>query len=184
MLHVMPHNELRKFGAVFVGLSLIFLIPVFAGSCSRTQPVAQEGAGPTVEVPQFSIAVKLSNEAEKRLHSLGESVLVIAYFDGDALPGQGKYNPPNRDVFLGNDEKMVDRRNVARFDDGRVPLDDWNRLSDKNYFVTINTVSARKAAKDNLLDCADPIDRRIESFRGKTIEVRCWLIGEPAAPTK
>jgi hypothetical protein len=138
----------------------------------------------TVRVPQFAISVKLSDRAEKRLHSIGESVVVVAYFDGDALPGQGEYNPPNRDIFLGNDEKIVDRNNVARFDDSWVPLNDWNRLSDKNYFVTINTVSARKAAKDNLLDCADPIDRRIESFRGKTIEVRCWLIGEPSAPTK
>jgi len=38
----------------------------------------------------LAIAVKLSDQAEKRLHSIGESVLVIAYFDGDALPGQGK----------------------------------------------------------------------------------------------
>ena len=60
-------------------------------------------------MPRFAIAVKLSDQAERRLHSIGESLPVIAYFDGDALPGQGKYNPPNRDVFLGNDEKLVDQ---------------------------------------------------------------------------
>jgi hypothetical protein len=138
----------------------------------------------SVEVPEFSIAVKLSQAAEKRLQTLNESVLVIAYCDGNALPGQGKYNAPFRDVYLGSDERLVDGNNEAKFDHSRVPLSDWNRLSDKDYFVTINTVSARKSAKDNLLDCADPISRKIESFRGKTIEVRCWLLGEPDAPTR
>ena len=142
-------------------------------SCSRT-----------VDVPEFAIAVKLSPSAEKRLSSIHESVLVIAYFDGDALPGQGKYNPPFRDVFLGDDKKLVDEKNVARFEGIRVPQADWNRLSDKNYFVTINTVSARKADERNLLACTDPISRRIETFRGKTIEVQCRLIGELFAPTK
>jgi hypothetical protein len=40
-----------------------------------------------VQVPEFSIAVKLS---------MHESVLVIAYFDGDPLPGKGKDNSPVR----------------------------------------------------------------------------------------
>jgi hypothetical protein len=65
-------------------------------------------------------------------------------------------------VFLGDDEKLVDDSGVARFDRTRVPLSDWNRLSDKNYFVTINVVSARKVVSDNRLDCANPISRRIE----------------------
>jgi hypothetical protein len=153
-------------------------------ACSRSRPNPQEFTGPTVDVPEFAIAVKLSPQAEKRLRSMGESVRVIAYFDGDPLPGQGKYNPPMRDVYLGMDEKLVDERKVARFDHTKVPQRDWNRLSDKNYFVTINTVSARKVAKDNLLDCADPLERKIETFKGKTVEVQCRLIGESDAPTK
>lgn len=153
-------------------------------SCSRTSTNPQAVTGPTVDVPEFAIAIKLSPRAEERLRSLHETIKVISYFDGDPLPGQGKYNPPFRDVFLGNDEKLVDDRNVARFDHTRVPLSDWNRLSDKNYFVTINTVSARKVARDNLLDCTDPISRRIETFRGRTIEIQCWLIREPNAQIK
>lgn len=153
-------------------------------SCSHARHGPQDFAGKAVYVPEFTIAVKLSDKAEKRLKSLNESVLVIAYFDGDALPGQGKYNAPFRDVFLGSDEKLVDSRNMARFDRIRVPLKKWNRLSDKNYFVTINTVSARKATNDNLLDCDDPMDRRIEALRGKTVDVQCRLIGEQDALTK
>lgn len=175
---IVPGKEPRIEYGVMTDADLLQLANEYFGATHATSPEK------SVEVPEFSIAVKLSQAAEQRLRILNESVLVIAYFDGDALPGQGKYNPPNRDVFLGNDEKMADQSNVARFNNSRVPLNDWNRLSDKNYFVTINTVSARIAAKDNLLDCADPISRRIESFKGKTIEVRCSLIGEPSAPTK
>ena len=135
-------------------------------------------------MPEFAIAVKLSPHAKERLHSIHESIKVLALSDGDPLPGQRQYNPPNRDVFLGSAEKLVDDKNVATFNRVKVPLRDWKRLSDKNYYVTINTVSARKSDDNNLLDCDDPISRRIESFRGKTIEVSCWLIGEPNAPTK
>lgn len=153
-------------------------------SCSRTHADPQPFSGSSVDVPHFAIAVKLSPKATERLRSSHESVKVLALFDGDPLPGQGKYNPPNRDVFLGSDEKVVDSSEVARFDHTSVPLSNWNRLSDKNYYVTINVFSARKVFSHNLLDCADPIDRRIETFRERTIEVHCWLIGEPDAPNK
>lgn len=152
-------------------------------ACSRSGPHQHEATGPTLDVPRFSIAVKLSHAADNRLRSMGEAIKVIAYFDGDPLPGQGKYNPPMRDVYLGMAEKPVNDRNEAQFEDVRIPQRDWNRLSDKNYFVTINTVSARKVARDNLLDCADPISVKIDAMKGKTTEVHCWLIGEARAPT-
>ena len=69
-------------------------------SCSRTQSKPQEFTGPTVGVPGFAIAVKLSPQAETRVKSIHESIKVLAMFDGDPLPGQGKYNPPNRHVWL------------------------------------------------------------------------------------
>ena len=162
-----------------VSLALVGIL--FAVSCSRG---VAKFMGKTVEVPRFAIAVELSDQAERRLHGIGETVKVIAYFDGDALPGQGRYNPPFRDVYLGSDEKLVDGNLVARFDNGTVLLSDWNRLSDKDYFVTINIVSARKAYPNNLLDCADPISQKIQSFAGKTIQVKCRLIGEPSAPSR
>ncbi len=131
----------------------------------------------TVPVPRFSIAVRLSEQARERLQRINESVLVIAYFDGDPLPGQGRDNAPFRDVFLGNDEKLVDDQNVATFDSTKVSESNWNRLADKDYFVTINVVSARKASKNNLLWCEVPEDR-LSTFAGKTTEVSCVLIEE------
>jgi hypothetical protein len=78
---------------------------LMTASCSRTQGKPQEPPGPTVDVPEFVIAVKLSPRAETRLKSIHESIEVLAMFDGDPLPGQGKYNPPNRDVVLGSAKK-------------------------------------------------------------------------------
>jgi hypothetical protein len=106
----------------------------------------------TIVVPEFSIAVKLSETAQKNLQRIHESVLVIAYFDGDPLPGKGKDNSPMRGVVLGSDEKLVDSSNVATFADTKISQSHWNDLADKDYYVTINVVSARKSSKDNLLD--------------------------------
>jgi hypothetical protein len=98
-----------------VALALLSLL--FASSCVR--PVARL-MGKTVEIPHFIIAIRLSNEADKKpsQHWGGDQGhWVIAYFDGDALPGQARDNAP-----------LVDENFVARFDNSSVPLSDWNRL--------------------------------------------------------
>jgi len=164
-----------KAAIVTVVVLIIGLLAIRLYSQTGSNP--QEFAGQVIDVPEFAIAIKLSPKADERLRNLHETVKVISYFDGDPLPGRGEYNPPYRDVFLGSDEKLVDGGNVARFSHTKVPLSDWKRLSDKNYFVSINTVSARHVAPDNLLECAD-FSRKIESLKGRTIEIECWLIGE------
>jgi hypothetical protein len=131
----------------------------------------------TVPVPKFLIAVKLSSSAQERLQTMHESVLVVVYFDGDPLPGQGTYNAPFRDVFLGDDRKLADGDDIATFDATRISQSNWNRLANKDYFVTVNVVSARKASKNNLLSCTVPEDR-LSTFAGKTTEVSCTLIDE------
>ncbi len=135
----------------------------------------------TVPVPRFSIAVKLSDKARQELQRMQESVLVIAYFDGDPLPGQGRYNAPFRDVYLGKDQKLVDDQNVATFDTTKISQSNWDRLANKDYFVTVNVVSARRASKNNLLWCGVPEDR-LSTFAGKTTEVSCTLIEEQFDP--
>jgi hypothetical protein len=151
---------------------------IVACSTPRVQDTITDAANDkTMVVPSFSIAVKLSETAEKKLQAMHESVLVIAYFDGDPLPGKGKDNSPMRGVVLGSDEKLVDANNVATFSDSKISHNNWNDLSSKDYYVTINVVSARKSSKDNLLDCADP-EGRISTFASKSTDVSCGLIGE------
>jgi hypothetical protein len=136
-----------------------------------------EVARQRIAVPEFSIAVKLSEIAQKKLQGIHESVLVIAYFDGDPLPGKGKDNSPMRGVVLGSDKKLVDPNSIAAFADTKISQSHWNDLADKDYYVTINVVSARKTSTDNLLDCDVPI-ARISTFVGKSTQVLCRLIGE------
>jgi hypothetical protein len=149
-------------------------------ACSTAQvqdKTPHEANDETIVVPEFSIAVKLSESAKKRLQAMHESVLVIAYFDGDPLPGRGKDNSPMRGVVLGNDEKLVGANNVAKFSDTRISQSNWDDLSSKDYYVTINVVSARRSSKNNLLDCGNPEDQ-ISAFAGKSTPVSCRLIGE------
>jgi hypothetical protein len=161
-------------------LALIIVSGLTVG-CSSSQvqrdKATSEANDKTMVVPEFSIAVSLSETAQNKLQATHESVLVIAYFDGDPLPGKGKDNSPMRGVVLGSDEKLVDANNVATFSGTKVSQSSWNDLSSKDYYVTINVVSARKSSKENLLDCADPIDR-ISTFAGKSTQVSCRLINE------
>jgi hypothetical protein len=172
---------MRKFRlfrvAAAASVALVLILSVSSATCGSRKSKEYDHADMAVPVPRFSIAVKLSEQARQRLKSIHESVLVIAYFDGDPLPGQGRYNAPFRDVFLGNDEKLVDDQNVATFDTTKISQSNWDRLANKDYFVTINVVSARKAAKNNLLWCGTPEDR-LSTFEGKTTEVSCGLIDE------
>jgi hypothetical protein len=171
LLIIFLHKTAPRRKIILVGALLAVHLPVGVLLAARIYDKR-------VEVPEFSIAVKLSQPAADRLHSLNESIVVAAYLDGDALPGQGRNNDPFRGVFLGSDEKLVDETNVARFARTKVHFSDWKRLSDKNYFVTINVFSARKAVSNNILGCDDPIDH-INGFKGKIIVVHCSLIGEP-----
>jgi hypothetical protein len=159
----------------------VLLYMAMAG-CSVGHSQVEDGGGPMVDVPSFSLLVKLSPAAEARLRGIGESVKVVAYFDGDPLPGKGEYNPPMRPVYLGMAERGVDDKGVAHLDRVKVPQRDFDRLSDKDYFVTVNTVSARRVAKDNLLSCADPMSVKISALQGKATEVSCRLISEAFPP--
>jgi len=96
--------------------------------CQSQESKEYSRADMIVAVPRFSIAVRLSEQARQRLRSMHETVLVITYFDGGPLPGQGRYNAPFRDVYLGNDEKLVDDQNIATFDKTRISQSNWNRL--------------------------------------------------------
>jgi hypothetical protein len=153
-------------------------------ACSqRNKTPVDDYSDTIVAVPEFAIAIKLSPQAEKRLRDLHETIKVLAMFDGDPLPGQGHYNAPMRDVYLGSDEKLVDPNNIAEFGSTKISQRHWNQLADKDYHVTINTFSARKTFKNNLLDCGF-LDERISTFAGRTIEIHCRLIGEPDVPNK
>jgi hypothetical protein len=166
-----------------IAITLVCAVTLAIAYSQRHKTPVDDYSDTTVAVPEFAIAIKLSPQAEKRLSDLHETIKVLAMFDGDPLPGQGHYNAPMRDVYLGSDEKLVDSNNIAKFNSTKISQRHWNQLADKDYYVTINAFSARKTFKNNLLDCGVP-DKHISTFAGRTIEVHCRLIGEPDVPEK
>jgi hypothetical protein len=166
-----------------IAVTLVFAVMLAIAYSQHHKTPVDDYSDTTVAVPEFAIAIKLSPQAEKRLSYLHETIKVLAMFDGDPLPGQGHYNAPMRDVYLGSDEELVDANNIAIFNSTKISQRHWNQLADKNYYVTINVFSARKTFKNNLLDCGVP-DEHISTFAGRTIEVHCRLIGEPDVPEK
>ena len=165
-----------------MALHFTTLLIVIVSACSAPHRPSESGsidgvADRMIAAPQFSILVKLSKKAEKELQSAHEVVLVLAMFDVDPLPGQGEYNPPNRGVYLGDDEKPADAKNVVTFGSTKISRSGWNRLTDKTYFFTINVFSARRSSQNNLLNCETPEDR-INTLAGNVTEVSCRMIGE------
>jgi hypothetical protein len=167
----------------FIVITLVCAAMMSTACSQRGKTALDDYSDTTLAVPEFAIAIKLSPQAETRLRDLHETIKILAMFDGDPLPGQGHFNAPMRDVYLGSDEKLVDANNIAKFSSTKISQRHWNQLADKDYYVTINVFSARKTYRNNLLDCGVP-ENHISTFAGKTIEVRCWLIGEPDAPSK
>lgn len=129
---------------------------------------------PSEQVPEFAVAVKLTPDAETRLKTLNESIIVAAYLDGDGMSEPGTNTAPFRNVYLARFNQEVNSMRVAQFKGKRVSGKDINRLSDKNYYVTINVFSARKAVNNNILKCDVPIER-IENIKNKILEVHCDL---------
>lgn len=80
-------ESVEVFTAMLPRILVVLLALLFAASCSRSLAKLK---GRTVGEPSFSIAIKLSEQAERRLHSIGETVKASAYFDGERLGGSGE----------------------------------------------------------------------------------------------
>jgi len=174
---LLPHSLWRWYWTLFFLAALAFMFLIFC-SAVRSATGSPMFYDQTVQVPDFAIAVKLSKAAESRLRSLNESIKVAAYFDGNGEPEKGADTAPMRAVVLGNQEREVNDKDVAEFTGKKILAERWSRLSDRNYFVTINVFSARRVVRENILDCQNTTER-IENIKNRTLEVQCGLIGEP-----
>jgi len=140
----------------------------------------------TVPVPRFSIAVNLSERARQRLQKIHESVLAIAYFDGDPLPGQGRYNAPFRDVFLGMTRNWWTTRTWQR--STVQDLEDQLGPTGEQGLFRHDQCCIRKESIEEQPTLVRSPEERLSTFEGKTTDVSCRLIEEqidehnPASP--
>jgi|GEM_PF-2492649 len=132
--------------------------------------------GPQLAVPSFLIHVTLSDAAAKKLHDAHEMINGAVWFDGDGYSRPGEYTAPMRPVVLGGRyEFELDQPGVVSVDHATVSEEAFKRLTDTDYYYTINVYSGRRAFKDNVLDCGDAGGRISEATK-KPIQITCDLL--------
>src|SRR5271170_6164339 len=139
--------------------------------------------------PEFDVKVVLSDLARAELQRRDESIKVHVVFDGDSksfIENMTSHNAPERPIYLGSQDIEVELSEVARVHGVKFDGEKYSRLSNGNYYVTINVVSGRRQLKYNLLNCEVP-EGLMDNFKNQTIVVRCKLIDEASllrAPNK
>ena len=133
-------------------------------------------AAPTMPVPEFTIRIELSQQAEDTLSNAGETVNGRIYFDGDGTSLPNEHTAPWRAVFLGYYEFELRGSGEVRISDAIIPQEAYGRLSDPNYYFTVNVTSGRRAFKDNILVGGVAFGRLTDLDTKKPIEIKCDLL--------
>jgi hypothetical protein len=107
--------------------------------------------GPKLRVPTFTIRIALSDPATKKLRDAGESIKGLITFDGDGIPREGEHTAPMRPVVLGCYQFEISEAGDVSIANAYISAEASKRLTDPDYYVTINVFSGRRAFKDNVL---------------------------------
>ncbi len=148
------------------------------GTERRTAEERNRAAGVTVS-PVFSVRVRLSDAAAKKLRDSKETIMVAGYFTGHPKLGtEVRYlDIKSGEVDLGDVEVEIHPGETATFSNLKLNSDALARIDSNGPSILIDVFSGRKSSKDNLLDC-EVYDGKFDSVRGRTIELPCQLIGE------
>ena len=116
----------------------------------------------------------LSNAAAKKLRDARESIKGFIDFDGDGIPKKNEYTAPNRPVVLGCYQFEVKEAGDVPVANAYISAEAAKRLTDSDYYVTINVFSGRRAFKDNVLD-GGFAEMRISQATKGSIQINCDL---------
>src|ERR1700722_3558510 len=108
--------------------------------------------------------------------------------DGDEFternytPGDGIRKPhedigSGRDVYLGEYEFELMEAGAVSVSNAFISEEAFKRLTNQDYYYTINVVSGRRAFQDNILGVGGS-QGRIEKLGKVPIEITCDLIGK------
>jgi hypothetical protein len=121
--------------------------------------------------PEFSVSVRLSDAANRKLIDSKETSMVEGFLSG---------HPNNatelRPVFLGRVEAEIHPSETATFSDLRLTPDALARIDSHGPRILIIVYSG-KLSTDNLLAC-EVYDGNFELINGRTIDIPCQLIEE------
>jgi len=145
---------------------------------SESEQRAAKAAATVPASPEFSVNVRLSDAAKKKLIESKETIIVAGYFTGHPKQGtERRYlDIKSGQVDLGDVEVEIHPDETATFSDLKLKADALARI-DSGPSILIDVFSGRKSSKDNLLYC-EVYDGSFESIHGRTIDIPCQLIEE------
>ncbi len=154
-------------------ITTVLLACTFCASCAANRSTTKSES--TIPVPPFQIRVTLSDAAATKLRDAGEIIKGAVYFDGDGTPKYHEETAPFRAVILGVYQFETREAGIISISNAVISEEAFERLSDSNYYFTINVFSGRRAFKDNILDDGYA-QGHIRDTINAPIEVFCDLI--------
>jgi hypothetical protein len=122
--------------------------------------------GDSVILPEFEIEIKLSENAEKKLKTDKESIIVQAYFSGIPIDTTMADYIKWGKISIGSYRIELFDKRIARFENVKISKDEFQLLSDKNFEVLINVFTGRRTTSSNLLN-TDILQDGIETIKAK-----------------
>jgi hypothetical protein len=120
------------------------------------------------ELPNFSISVKLSEKAEKRLSGSKEKIIIIGYFAEEIGPDGSS---------LGRAEFELRGSGTAAFTNVKFSQPVIDSLRTPDYEVLINIFSRGRSDDPRLLRCdPDFMQGPISKFQKRSFSVNCDLV--------
>ncbi|GEM_PF-722740 len=131
----------------------------------------------SILIPSFEIEVKLSKNAEEKMKTDKESVIVQAYFSGQPKDTTSEEYLKFGKIGIGDSRIELWDSRIAKFTNVKLSKKEFDKLSSPNFEVLINVFSGRHSSTNNLLSC-DILQAKIDSIKGKKYLLNGKLIGE------
>jgi hypothetical protein len=155
-------------------VAIVLCLAVFISACQKQRSFDPPDKGPQLSVPAFQISITLSEAAAQKLRDAHETIKGAVYFDGNGHSRPGEYTAPSRPVVLGSYDFEIDQPGVVSVDHATISEEAFKRLTDTDYYYTVNVYSGRRTFKDNVLD-GGHAGGHISEATKKRIEINCDL---------
>ncbi|MCK5728687.1 MAG: hypothetical protein KAH08_05645 [Methylococcales bacterium] len=160
----------------------------------KLKPDGKDEKTESVKALVFSVDVVLSKKANAKMAEMNEKIIISSLFSGErAVPLKEAVDSDDPNLIsLKEVEIEIAPNETAHFNAVLFEKEKFDKIKPntdqekrREYELTINAHSARKAHKDNLLTCSTFIEEDAGLLPNKThIKLSCSLIGEPLSPKK